>query len=416
MEFGDPTQFMVEKLEIDEIDVRNLFISIDIYENIFSGGVTGNIALYETDAVKFIEDNDIQFIEPISLQFTNANDETFMFEGVINGYQDNTTIGQKRVYILDFVSKTVRKNEMVFVTKPFSNEKPEDIAQQMSDALESEQVDIKGEGEPLTFLPPNMKPLDVMRYVIDHGITQKATVSNSTDRQQEASGTTGFCFWETLDGFRFCPVDDLLEGAYEEWEDYENTLANRSHSMDRLMKNIMTFEFPSLGNFQQKLRSGSIASKQYSFDMDTGEFSAIEYKADETVASEKQSKEVTGYTRILHKLYSPELHQPTCEKAQPNVWDQSRRCTQQTLARQNSFCDQHGRIVLPPQFNMRAGDTINIKINKVTPDDAPGKYDEKSSGKYVIKQVGHHFNMNGKSYTKLAIMRSLTQQNESSTI
>ena len=124
MEFGDPTQFKVDKIEIDGKDVSSLFISIDIYENIFSGGVTGNIALYETDAVKFIEDNDIQFIEPISLQFMNANEEEFIFDGVINGYQDNTTIGQKRVYILDFISKTVRKNEMVFVTKPFDNSKP----------------------------------------------------------------------------------------------------------------------------------------------------------------------------------------------------------------------------------------------------------------------------------------------------
>ena len=65
MEFGDPTQFKVDKIEIDGKDVSNLFISIDIYENIFSGGVTGADALYETDAVKFIEDNDIQFIEPI---------------------------------------------------------------------------------------------------------------------------------------------------------------------------------------------------------------------------------------------------------------------------------------------------------------------------------------------------------------
>ena len=121
-------------------------------------------------------------------------------------------------------------------------------------------------------------------------------------------------------------MDDLLDGAFEEWDDFENTLANRAHSMDRLMKNIMSFDFPSLGNFQQKLRSGTISSKQYSFDIDTGLFSAVEYKADESVASEKQSKEVKGFTRILHKLYSPELHQKNCKKAPPNVWDQSRSC------------------------------------------------------------------------------------------
>ena len=67
---------------------------------------------------------------------------------MLSRYQDNTTIGQKRVYILDFISKTARKNEMVFVTKP-SDTKPNDIRQEMLDVLEPQNIDIKGEGEPL---------------------------------------------------------------------------------------------------------------------------------------------------------------------------------------------------------------------------------------------------------------------------
>lgn len=79
--------------------------------------------------------------------------------------------------------------------------------------------------------------------------------------------------------------------------------------------------------------------------------------------------------------------------------------------------DQHGRFTLPAQFQIRAGDTIEVKINKTCSEGGPTQYDKKHTGKYLIKQVGHHIFADGrKAYTKLTTLRSIEQQDDTSSV
>ena len=56
-----------------------------------------------------------------------------------------------------------------------------------------------------------------------------------------------------------------------------------------------------------------------------------------------------------------------------------------------------GRIVIPSNFDIRAGDTIEIQVAKVTDDCSPSTDDEKHSGKYVVSTSGtpHHNGQQG---------------------
>ena len=127
--------------------------------------------------------------------------------------------------------------------------------------------------------------------------------------------------------------------------------------------------------------------------------------------TEKQKEAVKFPTRYLWKPYTNEKFMSGCDKAQPNTGDQSRLCLSQNITRQNTFDDQLGEFTLPPHFEMSAGDTIDVKLSKVE-SEKEGGYDEKHSGKYVIKALGHHFTVDGRAYTKIATIRSTTQQDE----
>jgi hypothetical protein len=70
--FGDPTQFELTEIMIDEQDVRGIFFAISIYENIYSSVITGSIVIVDSDGAAFIEENNIEFIEPIEFSFKNA--------------------------------------------------------------------------------------------------------------------------------------------------------------------------------------------------------------------------------------------------------------------------------------------------------------------------------------------------------
>ena len=92
MAFGEPYHYRINSIRIKDVDVVGLYVQVDIYENIFLGGITGSVSMLETDAAQFIEDNEIKFIEEITFEFTNSLYQTLEFNGFINGYKDNVVI------------------------------------------------------------------------------------------------------------------------------------------------------------------------------------------------------------------------------------------------------------------------------------------------------------------------------------
>lgn len=411
-EFQFPTEYEIEDITLAGVSVLGLFVSIEIYESIYIGGVTGSIVIYDTDSVNFVDTYSIEFMEEIEISVVGPNNEELNFSGYMSGLRDEVVKQQKKYYTIDFCSKTVRKNEMTFVTKAFKNEKPESIAQQMAERLESK-VETKSTGEPMTFSASRWKPLQVMKKVMSRGVTQDSNVSVTENTQEETSGgTSGFYFWETIDGFRFASGDDLKNGAFKTWDGFQMQIANRSLTLEQSRKGVIDYEFPQMGNFQSKLQSGAYKSVHVSFDMDKGEYKEVFYIPDENIITPKQNSYLEGPTRYLYKIFQNEKFSDECEKTNENVYDQSRKFLQQSIASQNTMADQHGRFTLSNHFLMRAGDLIEFKFTKIS---CGSEYENKHTGAYVIKQVGHHIFSDRKAYTKISTIRTSTELNDEKT-
>ena len=114
----------------------------------------------------------------------------------------------------------------------------------------------------------------------------------------------------------------------------------------------------------------------------------------------------------MNALYVNEGDQKGCQKAQPNKNDQSRDYLTQNNAGQNAFNDQSGTITIYNSFNIHAGDSIDVSMNKVK-SEGDGMKHNKHSGKYVIKQVCHVLNQGGEeSYTQLTLLRSTNSEEQ----
>ena len=122
--FVDPTDYQVDSITIDGIDVVGLFFSISIFENIYSPVITGSIIIMDSDGARFIEDNNIEFIEPVTFSFKNAANQTLEFEGILNGLRNEEVKNAKKIYTIDFTSISVRENEKKFITKSFKDQAP----------------------------------------------------------------------------------------------------------------------------------------------------------------------------------------------------------------------------------------------------------------------------------------------------
>ena len=262
------------------------------------------------------------------------------------------------------------------------------------------------------------KPVDVIKYVLTHGVSQKseATDSGPGQKKEEAKGSTGFLCWETTEGFKFEPIDEITKGNVgQKHEGYKTMLVNRSNTMEELMKSIVQSDFTQIGDFQTKLRSGAFSGINVSFDMDTGEYKEYEFYNEENMTEEQKKALPKGKpTRYFMRPIDNQKFSNECEKAQPLTGDQSRAYLNQNAGRQNTFSDQTGEFTLYPQFNFHAGDSFDCQISKVKDSESQGGYDKKHSGQYIIEQVAHHLYADGRAYTKIKTIRSTIQQDESS--
>ncbi len=418
--FGNPTQFEVTSITIDGQDVRGIFFSISVFEDIYRPCVTGNIILMDsdgsTDEGSFIEKNEIEFLEPIEFEFKNASGNVLKFEGVLNGLRNEYIKSGLKYYTVDFTSNAVRENEKNFVVKSFRDTAPEAIVAEMVE-LVGGALDSNTSGKPMQYIGSRRRPLDIVKYICTHGLSQDTEATEKEDSlEEEAKGSTGFLCWETVEGFNFETINDVLKGTVgTQHTNYKTILANSGKSMDELMKSIVKVDFNQIGDFQTKLRSGAFGGKNVSFDMDSGVYKEYTfYNKDSMTEKQKEAFPEGSFSRFFCKPNDNQKFTNECEKAQPLHGDQSRAYLNQNAGRQNTFSDQTGYFTLYPTFTMKAGDSFECQLNKVKGEKSQGDPDKKHSGKYVIQAVGHHLFSDGKAYTRIKTIRSTIQQDDTS--
>ena len=429
MTFSLPTQYKIEAITIDGIDVIGLFQSIEIFESIYSTAITGTITIFDTDYTGFIEKYEIEYIEPFSFTFSNALDEVLEFEGYLSGLRNEVVKQKNKLYAIDFVSQSIRNDDEVFITKAYKEELPEDIIVEMVDIIDGDgdKKGIIGRGEPMNFVSGRRKPTKVMSYVCNHASDAGGQVTAQEGEQEgEAKGSGGFLCWQTLDGYRFCSVTQLKQLGndaenypYTVYRNYEYTMAGQEESVEAMMLHIIQHEFPKIADYDEKRKSGANNHKLILFDIDKGEYIELESKAEpDKDTTKKQAADNELPTRIRTKIVSNEMYNEELkeEKEVDDTIDQTRKVDAQSLKTQTAFDDQHGRFTLAPRYLIRAGDAIDVTIRKfVIGAGDPEEFsaiDIKHSGLYIIRQVGHHMFSDGTSYTKIQTLRSLDQQDD----
>lgn len=401
-DFQLPSQYSIEKILIDGEDITGLYQRIELFENIFSTGIVGTIDIFDSDAVGFIEGRVtggmITFTEPIEFEFVNALDERLIFEGFLSGLREEVVKQRVKTYSIDFISKAVKEDDTIFVTKDFKDTLPLDIIKEMVELIGIEDI-IIGEGEPMNFVSGRRKPTQVMRYVCNHACDPQAVVGSDGEAQEgSTAGPGGFLCWETLDGYRFVSIRQLIEEyPFPVYKDYFHQLANREKPLEEKMLDILEAEYETLGDADEQRKAGTERHIVCLYDMDKGEYIELD--------SNPESEEPP--TRYLTKFTENELFNTECKvkKEVDDAIDQTRKVDSQNLKTSNALDFQKGRFILNPRFIMRSGDYIEVSILKYLINNEAGAFDEQHSGKYIIKQVGHHIFADGKAFTKIQTLR-----------
>lgn len=414
------------------IDLTTGVIAFEYYEDIFSPTITAKVKVVNNGNVIAPADNqdgDRQSIynglplrggERLSLKiagnsstnpgldFSKKSDDYFYVSSITDVISETN----RESFTLHLVSREAITNETVRVSNKFptSLRISDSVEKILKDNLKTSKVGtLDKSSNKYGFIGNLRKPFTVLIWLASKAVPESS-----------GSATAGFVFYQTVDGFQFRSLDDLMLQTPK--ATYTYTEAQESYDEDNKKVNndfkILNYYTDKNQNLIEKLRLGTYASHRMFFNPLDFSFSKPEeglFRQSDYVGKTKNlgnqfklpplsegSDKTLGDvpTRIITAV----LDIGTMEKDASKDQNSDPRLYQsQSLMRYNTLFTQFINIIVPSNTNLRAGDIIQCNFPKISQSDAK-EFDKEQSGLYMIKELCHHFDTEN-SYTSMKLIR-----------
>jgi len=387
-------EFTIQTLEViastgETIDLRKIFVELEVYQDIYSSVMSGNILV--NDASDLFNNFSFCGNEFIRINIDKGGlglplDKVFrIYKATDRKPQKNSS----QIYILHFCSEEMLTSNAMKISKSYKGYKASDIVWDvMTNILKIPQEKIHS-FEPTSgtydFVVPYYRPLEIIQWA----------VSRSYDLAPK------FCyfFFEHSWGYSFKSLQSLY--TQKPYKTLTLDIKNIDDPDPTTSMNAMD-KFSILNDFDviQSTSNGSYASRMLAVDLFSQSFTKYDYSLGfaeinkQLLNKNKQVnllKNLSGATNLdsfesYFTTYS-QINDTSSERENSiEKWLQPRALH---LAAINSFRFQAN---LPGDIAMKAGDIVEYKFPKfVGADDSGKEFDEYRSAKYLVTAVNHKF-------------------------
>jgi len=237
---------------------------------------------------------------------------------------------------------------------------------------------------------------------------------------EESGKSAGFVFFETRRGYNFKSIESLIkqptlqENGIKVVYTYGGTADNQYEpknpygTQSNPNKRILRFTQSQANDLVRKTQIGAFGAKRYNFDpfsgsMETGQ-DKIEFDWENIKDTDFLGKATyrppedldLSMTRIFSGLNDK---QSLTDREAINF--AFSEFSAQAPITYNKIFTQILNITVPQNLNLHAGDCIEVNIAKLG---CQYEFDKELSGKFLIKEICHHFT-NSRSYSHLLIIR-----------
>ena len=242
--------------------------------------------------------------------------------------------------------------------------------------------------------------------------------SKSGNSGKEAKGTSGFLFYENIDGFNFRSIDSLVSNTQiqNSSSDKENIPKYTFDGIGAIQANdlnnnfkILNYNYEKNIDLMKSLRVGMYVNKTYFYNMYTQELDIYKYRlkdelgdktlgGNESIAISEQFGD--SITRILVRASDHGIldSKGTFAQSGRDNADMSK-----SFSRYNLLFTQALNINIPCNVKLKAGDIIYAQFPQMESAQT-GEVDKEQSGNYLIKELRHHFSPN-EMLTSLRLVR-----------
>ena len=430
-------EFLVEEIKIMTIsgtvlDIKEMVNSINIYEDIFSNSISGDITF--TDSTNLINQAPIVGEELLSLRlktpqsgydelaeinFTKNPFAIYKIENVIKASEYG------KVVMLSFTTQEMLNNQRQRISKVFKG-KPSDMVEDILrlDMDVSKRIFIEETSNTYKFISPNMHP-----FALINMISRRSNSANHNDAPT-------FMFYETTKGYHFRSLDNLCS-VEETKMTYNETVGDGQGSGDMLLKlqNVEKMELSgnkdtlmntAIGMYSGRLKihdifNKTISDNQYNYLDDF----AFDTHVNDAVGRGNYplvSQSVNNRDERISDFPDAALHVSSTTSAtlysEVGAYPYQSDNIENWLLRRQSRLAQFDNALkitmqVPGVTHMQVGDVIQVNVlNKSSLSDE--KFDKYYSGRYIISKLRHEFQIGGD--TKHTIYMEVTRDNVSTQI
>ena len=435
-------QFEVESIllvpiEGKTLDITQLVIEFSIYESINNPYILGEIVIEDT-TINLLANLPIQGRERIIIKTSTPtfNDTVYEYDLSVSAIDARVISGRQQVYKLNLMSYEGMVNEGVRIAGILRGSNDKVIKDVLQNVIKTEKDIMVEEAKfEQKWLPSLKRPFDFIYQLAPITISGNAKEPTSGTSQERAtgngegvsslktenlpkmSGSAGYCFFETHDGYVFKSLDQLASdssdsfGGEETKYTYNYGYVNTEGKAGTEHLNILDYTFSNELNMLKQLREGMYSTVCIFFDVNKCYYEENIYKIKDTWeqmshmgSQDKLPKEQQVLsehsTRVMAQMINSEMfhEDPSTNGADNAAYkDYNRYSVAQSNARYRLASNQELNITVPPNLTIRAGDKLELLFPNMTSDEdrKTNPYDEEHSGNYLIKNIGYNFIMRG---------------------
>ena len=421
----NPGDVMLEKCEIESItgdrfNIIDILSEINIYEDLFSNGVTGDVFI--VDSVNLINMAPIIGQEIIRIKFkTPVIDPDPIRELTFHIYKISKRMKKNdrtQGYVLHFASPATIRNQLVKVGRTISGQiSNEPVLKIIQEDLDADVGLIGTTKGAFQFVIPFWSPYKTLNWLARRAITGDTT----------KGGDANFVFYETINDsdsdslngmlhnfisigqlmslspqfigaekYSFGPLNRTLDATgkelypdlhamyytineYEILESMDNMeainrgmYASRLVSYDMVTKKITNTSFNYFEDFTEKTRNipGKDGSEQNPLTVDRPNPAGLIYHDFDDANIQRSSEHGASHTQFP---------KPYGDKD----WLLQRQSSLQQLKMNRLLC------VVPGNSRLRAGNVFDMILPSQTPQSGMGQEDEQLSGRYLVMALRH---------------------------
>ena len=382
---GNPSITYFESVKSPSISLTLSFIDVDGV--ISREGITGGEYL------------DLNIKVPDYDNFTITPDKHFM---MLNSVKDVKTTSKSQIATLEFVSVEAIINETARVSRRFTGNISQIVKELLKDKkgiqtdknLESDQSFNK-----YSFVGNLKRPFDTIQW-----LCPKAA---SDDKEG------GFLFYETLDGYYFKSIKNLLEAEPKVYKKPETPIEPDGTPVNdfRIIENNLD----SSNDIGMNCRMGMYANKTIFVDIETGTTKTVDFKISELGLSKPPklpSKLEDVPTRLMLRILDKGALQKGAKKEDVEKENELAIYQNKSYARTNLLFSQTLSISIPFNPDLRAGEMIQVELPVSKGDketQTTGRPDDNDiSGKYLISELKHTIDgLTASTGTELKLIRDV---------